>query len=125
MERNLATSASLQQPSWVGCTLSGQREYWSRGGSARYVLQLRENRPPCVGLIVVAFVLTEVSEAFRASAGSFRVHGRDCGSPPLFVPRAHDRLHMPHTSTGLPSNSSLRWNTFSFHGFSARSKITK
>ena len=34
-------------------------------------------------------------------------------------------LHMPHTSTGVPSNSSLRWKIFSFHGFALRSKITR
>ncbi len=34
-------------------------------------------------------------------------------------------LHIPHTSTGVPSNSSLRRKIFSFHGFALRSKITK
>ena len=35
------------------------------------------------------------------------------------------RLHTPHTATGVPSNSSLRWKIFSFHGLALRSKITK
>ena len=34
-------------------------------------------------------------------------------------------LHTPHTSTGVPSNPSLRWKIFSFHGFALRSKITR
>ena len=34
-------------------------------------------------------------------------------------------LHMPQTSIRLPSNSSVRRNTFSSHGFSSRPKITK
>ena len=34
-------------------------------------------------------------------------------------------LHMPQTSIRLPANSSVRRNTFSSHGFSSQSKITK
>ena len=40
-------------------------------------------------------------------------------------PTATAGLHMPQASIRLPSNSSLRRNTFSSHGFSSRSKITK
>ena len=40
-------------------------------------------------------------------------------------PSATSGLHMPQTSIRLPSNSSVRRNTFSSHGFSSRSKITK
>ena len=40
-------------------------------------------------------------------------------------PTATAGLHMPQTSIRLPSNSSVCRNTFSSHGFSPRSKITK
>ena len=40
-------------------------------------------------------------------------------------PSATSGLHMPQTSIRLPSNSSVRRNTFSSHGFSSRPKITK
>ena len=75
-------------------------------------------------LIVVAFAPPEASEERGASVGGFRGHARNSGSSPL-ISSDDDRRHMPHTSTGVPSNSSLRWNTFSFQGFSLRSKITK
>ena len=62
--------------------------------------------------------------AWTASTGLFRSHARVCGSPPL-IAGGHDRFYMPHTSTGVPSYSSLRWKIFSFHGFALRSKITR
>ena len=75
-------------------------------------------------LIAVAFALPGVSESLRASTGRFRSYARNRGSPPL-ISRGNNRLHMPHTSTGVPSYSSLRRKIFSFHGFALRSKITK
>ena len=47
-----------------------------------------------------------------------------CGPPPL-IRGGRDRLYIPHTLIGVPSNSALLRNTFSFHGFSPRSKITR
>ena len=40
-------------------------------------------------------------------------------------PSATSGLHMPQTSIRLPSNSSVRRNTFSLHGFVLRSKTTR
>ena len=46
-------------------------------------------------------------------------------SRPAVTPSATAGLHRPQTSIRLPSNSSLRRNTFTSHGFSSRPKITK
>ena len=46
-------------------------------------------------------------------------------SDPPRPPRATSGLHMPQTSIRLPSNSSVRRNTFSLHGFVLRSKTTR
>ena len=85
---------------------------------------LAETGNCAAALIVVALEPLEASEERGASAGGFRLPARNTGSLPL-VSSGHGRRHMPQTSTGVPANSSLRWNTFSFHGFSPRSKITK
>lgn len=44
---------------------------------------------------------------------------------PAVTASARAGLHTPHTSTGVPSNSPLRWKIFSFQGFALRSKISK
>ena len=72
---------------------------------------------------VLPIVLYNGERAWTASTGRFQSHARDRGL--TLIARGNDRLYMPHTSTGVPSYSSLRRKIFSFHGFALRSKITK
>ena len=99
----------------VAITFAGRMHAGHRGSvgcrarRARYFRQSRAAGHPAAELIAVEFAIPWIPRR-GAGAGRFRHHAR---------------LHMPRTSTDVPSNSSLSRKIFSFHGFGPRSKTTR
>ena len=93
------------------------------GGLSRVTCHgVRPMNDPCAGSIAGAKHQRSQSKPLHSL---YIACVRPLKSATTTSPTATAGLQMPQTSIRLPSNSSVCRNTFSSHGFSPRSKITK